>query len=286
MKPSASRVILATRKSPLALRQTELVAEALRKRMEVAADLLPMSTTGDRQLSWSLEQRGGKGLFTKELEVALLEGKADLAVHSAKDLPTEEPEGLALVGFLPREDPRDVLVLREDVETPETLATGSPRRRAQLAERFPEVRWSELRGNVGTRLRKIAEDREADGTVLAAAGLKRLGIDGFPGLRFEPLAVSEMVPAPGQAAIALQAREEVVSRFLPVCDASTGEAVRLERAVLEAMGGGCHVAMGAHVRDGELLLFKERGSCRRVSLAPENSTEENVAMALRALEEA
>ena len=285
MKPHASKVILATRKSPLALRQAELVADALRKSLETEADFLPMTTTGDRQLSWSLEQRGGKGLFTKELEVALLEGKSDLAVHSAKDLPTEMPDGLSIVGFLPREDPRDVLILREDVETPETLATGSPRRRAQLAERFPDVRWSELRGNVGTRLRKIAEDREADGTVLAAAGLKRLGIDGFPGLRFEALAVTDMVPAPGQAAIALQAREEDASRFLRVCDAPTGEAVRLERAVLESMGGGCHVAIGAHASNGELLLFKECGKTRSVSLLAQSSPEENVAKALRAFQE-
>ena len=201
-------------------------------------------------------------MFTKELEVALLEKRADLAVHSAKDLPTEMPDGLALAGYLPREDPRDVLVIREDLVEPKVIATGSPRRRSQLTVRYPDAEWKEIRGNVGTRLTKIAEDHLADATVLAAAGLHRLGIDGFPGLRFEPFSVEDMLPAPGQAAIALQVRVEEVDRFLPACDPHTAEAVDLERTVLEALGGGCQVAIGVHRQGDRLFLFHaDKGRC-------------------------
>jgi len=262
MSQTSPSFVLATRQSPLALRQAELAASALREKLDAEVETLPLSTTGDQRLEWSLEQEGGKGLFTKELEVALLEKRADLAVHSAKDLPTEMPDGLALAGYLPREDPRDVLVIREDISEPKVIATGSPRRRSQLAVRYPAAEWKEIRGNVGTRLAKIAEDHLADATVLAAAGLHRLGIDGFPGLRFEPFSVEEMIPAPGQAAIALQVRAEEIDRFLPACDSATAEAVDLERAVLEALGGGCQVAIGVHRQGDRLFLFHaDKGRC-------------------------
>ncbi|MEC9123731.1 MAG: hydroxymethylbilane synthase, partial [Verrucomicrobiota bacterium] len=127
MTDSSPQVIIATRKSPLALKQAELASSALMEKLGGRVESLPLSTTGDQRLEWSLEQEGGKGLFTKELEVALLEGHADVAVHSAKDLPTEMPKGLVLAGYLPREDPRDVLVVREDVTCPKVIATGSPR---------------------------------------------------------------------------------------------------------------------------------------------------------------
>jgi hydroxymethylbilane synthase len=214
-------------------------------------------------MEWSLEKEGGKGLFTKELEVALLEGHADVAVHSAKDLPTEMPAGLALAGYLPREDPRDVLVLRTDVVAPEVIATGSPRRRAQLlATHWPDAQMKEIRGNVGTRLRKIAENQEADATVLAAAGLLRLGITDFPGLRFEFLPIEKMVPAPGQAAIALQVRESDLSKFQPVCHEDTASAVDFERAVLATMGGGCQVAVGVHRKGNDLFIFHKEDHAR------------------------
>ena len=257
MTSNSNTIVIATRKSPLALRQAELVAKVVADRLGFEAELSPMVTTGDKQASWSLQERGGKGLFTKELELAVLEERADLAVHSAKDLPTEMPEGLVLAGFLPREDPRDVLIIRDEIETPKVIATGSPRRRAQLSERFPEADWIELRGNVETRLLRIAELHEADATVLAAAGLKRLAIANFPGLRFEPLPLEQNVPAAGQAAIALQCRAGEFERFRQACDETTGQAVHLERAVLGAMGGGCHLAMGVHLRDGELLVYHE-----------------------------
>ena len=262
MTKTSSPVILATRKSPLALKQAELAASALRQNLGAEVETLSLSTTGDQQLEWSLEQQGGKGLFTKELEVALLEGRADVAVHSAKDLPTELPDGLVLAGYLPREDPRDVFVVREDLAEPKVIASGSPRRRSQLASRFPDAEWKEIRGNVGTRLRKIAEDHEADATILAAAGLSRLGIETFAGLRFEPFSVEEMIPAPGQAAIALQVREADAERFKSACDVATAEAVDLERAVLESLGGGCQVAIGVHRHENRLFIFHaDKGHC-------------------------
>ncbi|MBO94580.1 MAG: hydroxymethylbilane synthase [Opitutales bacterium] len=267
MTTVSQSIVLATRKSPLALRQAELAARIMTDRLGFEVELATMVTTGDKQAAWSLQQSGGKGLFTKELETAVLNKRADLAVHSAKDLPTEMPEGLVLAGFLPREDPRDVLVVREEVEEPKVIATGSPRRRAQLRERFPNVEWVELRGNVETRLLKIAELGEADATILAAAGLNRLGIGSFPGLRFEFLSIDQYVPAAGQAAIALQCREGEIERFSSVCDAVTGDSVTIERAVLEALGGGCQVAMGVHRRDNEILVFQEETGCHSLEIA-------------------
>ena len=285
MTESATYITLATRKSPLALKQAELAAEAVKSSICAEVELLPLSTTGDRQLEWSLEQEGGKGLFTKELETALLEGRADLAVHSAKDMPTDMPIGLALAGFLQREDPRDVMVVREDVDVPSVIATGSPRRRSQLSERFPEVQWKEIRGNVGTRLRKIAEDHEADATVLAAAGLKRLGIESFPGLVFKPFAVDDIVPAPGQAAIALQVREDDVEHFRVACDPATSEQLALERSLLQSLGGGCQVAIGAHLRGDDFFVFHGgKGRCS-VNVAG-LSVPEAVELALDSLKEA
>ena len=258
MTGSTPKIILTTRKSPLALKQADLASSVLAEKLGVKVETLPLSTTGDQRLEWSLEQEGGKGLFTKELEVALLEGQADIAVHSAKDLPTEMPSGLALAGYLPREDPRDVLVARTEVDSPKVIATGSPRRRAQLlATHWPDAQMKEIRGNVGTRLRKIAVDHEADATVLAAAGLLRLGIQDFPGLRFEHLPIEGMVPAPGQAAIALQVREADLARFEVACDAVTAEAVDFERAILATMGGGCQVAVGVHRQGDSLFIFHE-----------------------------
>ncbi len=258
MTDLSPKVVLATRKSPLALKQADLASDVLAEKLGVEVEILPLSTTGDQRLEWSLEQEGGKGLFTKELEVALLEGRADVAVHSAKDLPTEMPEGLVLAGYLPREDPRDVLVSRADVSCPKVIATGSPRRRAQLlATRWPDVETKEIRGNVGTRLRKIAEDHEADATVLASAGLLRLGIQDFPGLRFEHLPIEEMVPAPGQAAIALQVRESDIAGFSAACDTATALAVDFERTLLATMGGGCQVAAGIHRQGDNLFIFRK-----------------------------
>jgi hydroxymethylbilane synthase len=261
-----TKLVLATRKSPLALVQTEMVAAHLRNQLGVETELLKIVTTGDRQVEWSLEQKGGKGLFTSELEAALQRGEADVAVHSTKDLPGDMPAGLAIGGYMPRADTRDVLVLRAGVETPVTLATGSPRRRMQVQLMFPEVAFSEIRGNVDTRLRKIGEQHVADGTILAAAGLKRLGIETWAGVEFAPLDFDQMVPAVGQGAIAVQCREGDAAKFTAVFDAPTMRAVTLERAFQTALGGGCHTAFAAHATSDRLYLFHENTGLRSFPL--------------------
>lgn len=265
-----TKLVLATRKSPLALAQTEMVAAHVRNQLGVETELLKIVTTGDRQTEWSLEQRGGKGLFTSELEAALLRGEADVAVHSTKDLPGDMPAGLAIGGYLPRADTRDVLVLRTGVEAPATVATGSPRRRMQLQRLFPEVVFSEIRGNVDTRLRKIGEQHVADGTILAAAGMKRLGIETWPGVDFAPLDFEQMVPAVGQGAIAVQCRETDAAKFAAVFDGPTMRTVTLERAFQHALGGGCHTAFAAHATTDTLYLFHETCGVR---LAPLTATD-------------
>jgi hydroxymethylbilane synthase len=253
-------LILATRRSPLALRQAELVSSSISGHLGREVNLLPMVTTGDRQADWSLEKSGGKGLFTKELESALLDGTADLAVHSAKDMPTEMPEGLCLSAFLRRENPADVLILRNGIDIPKVIASGSPRRRSQASKLFPNAKWIELRGNVETRLKKIAEGKKAEATFLAAAGLNRLGISGFEGLTFRELKWDQMVPAPGQGAIAIQSRLEDKNLFQQLSDRGTEYSVKIERDVLTSFGGGCQVALGAHhsQHDDRLYFFHEK----------------------------
>lgn len=274
-----TKLVLATRKSPLALVQTEMVAAHLRSALGAATELLRIVTTGDRQADWSLEQKGGKGLFTGELEQALLRGEADVAVHSTKDLPGEMPPGLAIVGYLPREDARDVMVLRSGVATPRTIATGSPRRRLQIARLFPGVAFTEIRGNVDTRLRKIAEQHVADGTILAAAGLKRLGIAAWPGLDFRPLGFDQMVPAVGQGAIAIQGRSADVPRLAGPFDAATAARLGIERALQTALGGGCHTAFGAHATADALYFFHEQTGLHRLPLAPADAAAPDAAAA-------
>ena len=273
LPPENPPVILATRRSRLALCQTEMVRDHLAGAFpDQYFRLQEMLTTGDRQQGWSLPETGGKGLFTGELERALLAGEADLAVHSAKDLPTSMPEGLALAGFLPREVVHDVLVLREGVATPTTMATGSPRRRAQMARLRPALTFCELRGNVETRLRKIAGG-DADCTILAAAGLRRLGITQWPGLVFRPLSLEEMIPAVGQGAIAVQCRASEVQRWAGLFDAETARAVTIERRFLSLLGGGCHTAFAAHF-DGKSLWCSGEGKeslCLPWDPAPEES---------------
>jgi hydroxymethylbilane synthase len=278
-----NRVILATRKSPLALVQAELAAAQLRSALGVEAELLRIVTTGDKQARWSLEAKGGKGLFTGELEQALLRGDADLAIHSTKDLPGEATPGLVVAGYLPRADPRDVLVLRAGIEAPTRIGTGSARRRMQIAALFPTAEFCEIRGNVDTRLKKVAAgDGGTDATLLAAAGLARLGIGGWPGLDFHPLSFGQMVPAVGQGAIALQCRTAEAGRFAAVLDAATGRNVAIERALQAAMGAGCHTAVGAHAAGDTLYLFHEAVGQRALPLSA-NDFADPAAAAIRIL---
>ena len=278
------KVILATRKSPLALVQAELAAAHLRAALGVGTELLRVVTSGDRQTEWSLEKQGGKGLFTIELETALRSGEAAVAVHSAKDLPGESAPDLAVAGFLPRADPRDVLAVRAGTGNPASIATGSPRRRLQLAARFPGSRFLEIRGNVDTRLRKVAEGL-ADATVLAAAGLARLGIQAWPGLEFRTLEFHEMVPAVGQGAIALQCRVADVEWLAGALDERTFLAVAIERELQKALGAGCHTAFGAHATADTLHVYHETTGFGSIRLSKGDFTDPagTAARALRAL---
>ena len=197
-------------------------------------------------------------MFTKEIEEALLAGSADLAVHSAKDLPTEMHPDLEICGFLPREDPRDMLIKRVDLgdHTPSMIATSSPRRRMQGKSIFPQAVWGEIRGNIETRLTRVASGI-SDATFLAFAGLKRLGFSQWPGLKFEPMPVTDMVPAVGQGAIAIQSRKGDSNWLIPSLDKETAFAVSLERSFLSALGGGCHSAIGAHFDGSIFHIFAE-----------------------------
>ncbi|MDQ8194271.1 hydroxymethylbilane synthase [Coraliomargarita sp. SDUM461004] len=247
--------LIATRKSPLALKQTEMVRARLAETLpqEEFANL-ELTTKVDERLNWSLEKRGGIGLFTKELEDALLDHRAELAIHSAKDMPTVSPAGLAIAGYLPRARVNDVLVHRNDCPIPKTIATSSPRRRAQLGILFPSAEWTTIRGNVGTRLRKIAEG-ECEASLLAAAGLDRLEIESYPGSNFIELPVHQVVPAPGQAAIAVQCRSEDLAKYENLFCAQTQLAVTFEKGFLQRLGSGCQIPVGAYYKAGLFRVF-------------------------------
>ena len=247
--------IIATRKSPLALKQTEMVRACLAEKLpEGSYENLELSTQVDERLNWSLEKRGGIGLFTKELEDALIERRAELAVHSAKDMPTTLPEGLAIAGYLPRARVNDVLVHRKDSPNPQTIASSSPRRRVQAGLLYPDAKWTTIRGNVGTRLRKIAAG-ECEASLLAAAGLDRLDIAAFDGLEFLELAVEQVVPAPGQAAIAVQCRAEDLAKYKDLFCTDTKLAVTLEKAFLKRLGSGCQIPVGAYYKEGLFRIY-------------------------------
>ena len=256
------RLVIATRRSRLALWQAEHIRARLRAlHPGIEVELLPLSTRGDELLDSRLDQAGGKGLFVKELEAAMLAGRADLAVHSIKDVPAELPPGLALAAITAREDPRDALVSARYASVqalPEraVLGTSSLRREAQLAALKPGLQVRLLRGNVETRLAKL--DRgEYDAIVLAAAGLERLGLAGR--IR-ERLAPEQVVPAPGQGALGIECRADQaeVRRLLePLGDADTAACVRAERQVSLALGGNCTIPLGAHARrEGAGLLLR------------------------------
>lgn len=255
-------LVIATRRSRLALWQAEHVKarlEALHAGLAVA--LAPMSTRGDELQDRRLDQAGGKGLFVKELEAAMAEGRADLAVHSMKDVPAELPSGFVLAAITAREDPRDALVSTkyerlEDLPEGASVGTSSLRRAAQIAERHPRLEIRVLRGNVETRIAKL-ERGEYDAIVLAAAGLMRLGLEGRIRARLE---VGESLPAAGQGALGIEclaARREVVSLLAPLSDPDSTACVLAERAVSRALGGSCTLPLGAYAeRSGTRLRLR------------------------------
>ena len=247
--------LIATRKSPLALKQTAMVRACLAEKLpEQRFDNLELNTKVDERLNWSLEKRGGIGLFTKELEEALIERRAELAIHSAKDMPTVLPEGLAIAGYLSRARVNDVLVHRKDSPNPQIIASSSPRRQVQVGLLYPDAKWTTIRGNVGTRLRKIAGG-ECEASLLAAAGLDRLNITAFEGLEFIELSVEQVVPAPGQAAIAVQCRTEDLSKYKDLFCNETKLAVTLEKAFLKRLGSGCQIPVGAYYNANTFQIY-------------------------------
>ncbi len=251
---------IGARSSPLSLAQAEEVAAPLRKRFpDLRFEVVTLSTAGDRDRKSSLVSLG-RGAFVKEIEVALLEGRIDVAVHSAKDVPSDLPEGLTLAGTVPRRDPRDVLVDRWSLPLDELppgarLGTSSPRRTAQIKARRPDIEMTPIRGNVGTRLEK-ARGPDYDGVVLAAAGLARLDrLDEVA----EYLPIDVCTPDVGQGTLAVEVREEdreLMEMLERIDDVPTSTALRAERAFLAALRGGCTVPVAAYgrIEDGRLRI--------------------------------
>lgn len=255
------RLRLGTRRSPLALAQSGMMARALEAANPgLAVELVPMITQGDVEKG-DLALVGGKGLFTQELENGLLDGSLDLAVHSLKDLPVTLPAGLVVAAYPERADPRDVLIseLAEDLDgLPEgaVVLTGALRRRAQILMRRPDLRVEPLRGNVDTRIRKWRE-QGAGGVILAGAGLARLGLEGLPA---HPIATDVLIPAPGQGILALEVRAGGPSEepCHNLNHADSARAAVAERRVVAAFGGDCTLPLAAWARpegnDGPLRL--------------------------------
>lgn len=288
-------LVIGTRGSKLALCQARWVAGRL-EAVGIESSIRVIRTTGDRQADLPLaamgRQQGLKGLFTKEIEDALIDSSVDLAVHSLKDLPTELDPRLEL-GCVPvRADPRDALVGRacDQLAAGDRVGTGSPRRAAQLAQLFPGTRVLDIRGNVDTRIRKLRSG-EFDAIVLAAAGLARMGLDSEVS---DYLDADRMVPAIGQGALGIEVRagdRSVLAAIKPLHDQAAAAEVRAERSLLRALGGGCDLPLGGHAEfDGGWLRLvaaatrQGGGMARAEGSAPEGDANElgiRVAAALR-----
>jgi hydroxymethylbilane synthase len=245
------KLTIATRRSRLALWQAEHVKARLEaNHADLKVQLLPLSTRGDELLDKRLDDVGGKGLFVKELENAMADGRADLAVHSMKDVPAELPKGFTLAAITAREDPRDAFISARyagfaDMPAGAAVGTSSLRREAQIAARFPGLKVTLLRGNVETRLAKLARG-EYDAIVLAVAGLTRLGLESH--IRAK-LAAEDVLPAPGQGALGIEclsARADLVSLLKNLEDPATAACVRAERRVSRALGGSCTIPLAAY----------------------------------------
>lgn len=300
MSTTPLSIVIATRESRLALWQAEHVQALLRARGHTVT-LLGMTTRGDQILDRSLSKVGGKGLFVKELETALEEGRADIAVHSLKDVPMELPEGFALACVMAREDPRDALVSPRyaalaDLPQGAVVGTSSLRRVVLLQAQRPDLRIEPLRGNLDTRLRKLDEG-QYDAIVLAAAGLKRLGLTERIRATFEP---ADMLPAAGQGALGIEVRADradLLQALAPLAHPTTWLAVAAERAVSRAMGGSCSMPLAAHATfagdllqlhaawgdpEGRTALVRTRASATVADLDAAEALGRQVADALRA----
>ena len=256
------KITIATRKSQLALWQAEFVKESLLAiDSSLDVELLPMSTRGDKILDVPLAKIGGKGLFLKELESAILEGKADIAVHSMKDVPMEFPQGLQLTTICERENPSDAFVSNNyayfsDLPQSAIVGTSSLRRKAQLAHARPDINFVDLRGNVNTRLQKL-DDGEFDAIILATAGLLRLG---FQDRIKEELAIELSLPAGGQGAVGIESRSdatELNNLLQQMTHQKTLDCVMAERSLNTKLEGGCQVPIAAYAQiEGEVLSLQ------------------------------
>ncbi len=291
---------LGTRGSQLALWQANTVASLLKVHAQVACELVIIKTSGDRLSEANLSAVGGKRLFVKEIEDALLGGTIDLAVHSSKDLPAVLPEGLAVGAVLAREDPRDVVVLPAtraraiegvealvaDLGQKPRIGTSSVRRIAQLVRLFPGARFDAIRGNLDTRLRKL-DSGDYDAIVLAAAGMRRLGVGGRISTS---LPVAACIPAPGQGIVAVEVRDgdsRVARLVATIDDGPAAAALKAERAVVAALGGGCQMPLGAYAEpiDGDLFelhgLVVSLDGARAVRTAERGATADAHALGVR-----
>lgn len=256
-----AKLIIASRESRLAMWQAEHVRDALAALYPACViEILGMTTRGDQILDRALSKVGGKGLFVKELEVAMAEGRADLAVHSLKDVPMDLPEGFALAAILEREDPRDAFVSNDfasldALPAGSVVGTSSLRRQAFISARFPDLIIQPLRGNLDTRLRKLDQGEYA-AIILAAAGLKRLGLPERIRAYLEP---EQSLPAAGQGAMAIEIsseRPELLEYLAPLNHLATMQAVNAERSISKAFGGSCQIPLAAFARvaDGNMHL--------------------------------
>ena len=282
------QIRIGSRESRLAVIQSEMVMDYLKK--ECPGDeitLVTMKTTGDKILDRTLDKIGGKGLFVKELDRALIDNRTNLSVHSLKDMPMEVPDELPLIAFSRREDPRDVLVLPEGSDTWDTslpLGCSSQRRILQLKELYPQVECKSVRGNVLTRLQKL-DSGEYGALVLAAAGLKRLGLEHRISRYFEP---EEIIPAAGQGILAVQGKKgEDYSYMKNFADRDAAAAACCERAFVRYLDGGCSSPVAAHARvSGDhisllgLYYDESTGTCRKGSLEGTVSEAETLGICL------
>lgn len=273
------RIVVGTRKSPLALTQTEWVLSELKKHHpDLELGMEKIVTKGDRILDVTLSKVGGKGLFTKEIEQAMFDGTCDFAVHSLKDMPVQMPDGLMIVAITHREDPRDVIITRDgrsfaDLPMGAKVGTSSLRRAAQLRSARPDIEIVSVRGNINTRLAKL-EEMELDAIVLAAAGLERMG---WADKISERLSTEVCIPAVGQGALAIQCRTddpEIRDILSVLDDVNTREIVLAERTVLARLNGGCQIPIGAFAEftGEELTLTGIVGSSDGLVLLRETAT--------------
>ncbi len=300
LHPSPTPIVIATRESRLALWQAEHVQALLQARGH-AVSLLGMTTLGDQILDRSLSKVGGKGLFVKELEMALADGRAGIAVHSLKDVPMELPDGFVLACVMEREDARDAFVSPrharlEDLPQGAVVGTSSLRRQVLLQALRPDLRIKPLRGNLDTRLRKLDEG-QFDGIVLAAAGLKRLGLHKRIRTEFAP---DQMLPAAGQGALGIEVRadrSDLIEALAPLAHLPTWIRVTAERAVSRCMGGSCSMPLAAYASlegteltldaawgdvQGRVPLVRVSGRAHAITLEQANQLGEGVAAQLRA----